>query len=164
MKKLLLTACMFTTAIFVDAQVSQSTSFNIGLDAATPIGVVSTNLFSFVFGASVQAEFPVAKDMSLTGTSGYEKWQAQKNLISISFIPVLGGVKYYFSPKVYGSGQVGVSIGTSKNGGNPFTYIPGIGFILGKNLDLLFKSTGLALKGGVYINNVGVRLGYHFRK
>lgn len=167
MKKLILPFIILASAVSLHAQeirkAPQKTSYSIGIDVATPIGLLSTNLFSVVIGGSLQAEFPVSKSLSLTATSGYELWKAQKNLVTLSFIPILGGAKYYFSPKVYSSGQLGVSIGTDKNGGNPFTYVPGIGFLLGKNIDLLLKSTGLTLKGGVYINNLGVRIAYHFR-
>jgi len=61
--------------------------------------------------------------MAITGSGGSG---------SLNFIPLLGGVKYSFSEKLYGSGQLGLSIYTG-GGGSNFTKAPGIGYQINEN-------------------------------
>lgn len=168
MKQILLVAALFFTAALSQAQEkntkSGSTVLSLGADLGIPVGNTTTALFSFVAGGSLQAEFPVASDMGLTLSGGYQSWIKKNGLITLSYIPLLAGVKYHFSPKVYGSAQLGASIAATKNAGTPFTYAPGVGFDVSKNVDILVKYTGLSFKGGGSFNNVGLRLAYSFGK
>jgi hypothetical protein len=63
---------------------------------------------------------------------------------------------------VYGSGQLGVTFSTEKDGGSAFTYAPGVGFQISENVDVLAKYTGMSVKDGGSINEIGVRLAYNF--
>jgi hypothetical protein len=143
--------------ISVKAQDNYKPVFSIGVDA----GIPTTKGLSFVIGGSLQGDFKVASDLALTASAGYKSWQAKNGGGSTGFIPVLGGIKYYFAPEVYGSGQLGVSFSTANGGGSWFTYAPGIGFKVSPNFDILAKYTGMS-KNSINFNEVGVRLAYAF--
>jgi hypothetical protein len=164
MKKLIL-AFMAITLTMATVKAQKST-ISLGVDAGVPVGLISSNVFSFVIGGSLQADFPVSTNLALTVSGGYQAWLAKSGNGggSIDYIPLLAGIKYHFSPKVYGSGQLGASVAATSGAGTPFTYAPGIGFQVSKNIDVLLKYTGLAFKGGGSFNNVGVRLAYSFGK
>ncbi|MEO6327705.1 MAG: outer membrane beta-barrel protein [Ginsengibacter sp.] len=146
---------------------SKPVSFSIGLDAGVPIGIAG-DVYSFIIGGSLQGEYMAASDLGITLSAGYKSWSVKKDLQTtvgsnnFSFIPVLAGIKYYFTPVVYGSGQLGVTFSTESGGGSSFTYAPGVGFKVSKNVDVLAKYTGLSPKGGGSLNEVGVRLAYNF--
>jgi hypothetical protein len=161
MKKLFFVVAITTLlAISASAQTSGSKpAISIGVDA----GIPTTTGYSFVIGGSLQGDFHVASDLALTLSAGYKSWQVKKDFGggSTGFIPVLGGIKYYFTPIVYGSGQLGVSFSTESGGGSVFTYAPGIGFKVSNNFDILAKYTGMS-KNGTSLDEVGVRLAYAF--
>ncbi|MEO6454752.1 MAG: outer membrane beta-barrel protein [Ginsengibacter sp.] len=163
MKKLLsIIAVIMITATSLQAQ-SKKPTFSIGVDAGIPIGKAG-DVYSFIIGGSLQGEYKVASELGLTLSAGYQSWQVKKNFGggSNGLVPVLAGIKYYFTPMVYGSGQLGISLSTESGGGSSFTYAPGIGFLISKNVDVLAKYTGLSVKGGGSLNEVGVRLAYNF--
>ena len=118
-------------------------AISIGVDA----GIPTTKGLSFVIGGSLQGDFKVASELALTLSAGYKSWQV-KGGGSSGFVPVLGGIKYYFTPMVYGSGQLGITFSTESGGGSAFTYAPGIGFKVSDNFDILAKYTGMSVKGG----------------
>ena len=173
MKKLLFILVISSIAATVSAQKmtgsSKSAIISIGLDAGIPVGTEASALSSFFIGGSLEGDFKVAPELGLTVSAGYQSWTIKKNTIyrivfgkSIDFVPVLGGIKYYFTPKVYGSGQLGVSFQTKNGGGSSFTYAPGIGFKISNNVDILAKYTGIASTSVGNLNSIGVRLAYSF--
>jgi hypothetical protein len=171
MKKIFLAfAALITTAASVNAQMG--TSFSIGLEAAVPMGDFNKLGYKFGFGGSLQADFKVASDMALTFNAGYITHNNKTTTPSVRFnvIPVLGGVKYWFSPKVYGSAQLGAAFNSSKvnnqtgnNTSTGFAYSPGIGFNLSNNLDLLVKYFGNSVNGATF-SSIGARVAYTFGK
>lgn len=174
MKKLLsIIAVFMITAISVQAQDNMSSSskpfmIGIGVDAGLPIGKAG-DVYSFIIGGSLQGEYKVASDLGLTLNAGYKSWSVKKSLTgagvssTFGFVPILAGIKYYFTPAVYGSGQLGITFSTESGGGSAFTYAPGIGFQISKNFDILAKYTGMSAKGGGgTLSDVGVRLAYSF--
>lgn len=143
-------------------------TFSIGAEGLLPVGDFN-DTHSFGIGGTVQAEYKPAEDLGLTVNAGYITYSGKtihtplgdvKNG-SFGLIPVLGGVKYYFSPKVYGHGQLGASFGTDKGDGSLFTYSPGVGFMLSDNIDAEVKYVGMS-KNSANLNSVGVRLAYNF--
>jgi len=70
-------------------------------------------------------------------------------------------VQYYFTPKIYGSAQLGESFFTQSGGGSKFTYAPGVGYKVTDKWDVLLKYTGYSGNGSNG-GTVGVRLGYAF--
>ncbi|MDB5199655.1 MAG: hypothetical protein JWO92_1618 [Chitinophagaceae bacterium] len=175
MKKLIL----FFAAITITAAAANAqgpTSFSLGLEGAVPMGVFNTAGYNFGIGGSVQVDHKISTDAALTLYVGYINF-SNKNTTPYKYhfseIPVLAGVKYWFSPKVYGSAQLGASFNSTKqsnSGGNStlytstgFAYSPGIGFNITKGLDLLVKYFGNSAGGGT-LSSVGARLAYTFGK
>ena len=176
MKKLLLATIILLTVASVKAQNKGMSSdgsiqFSIGVEPSLPIGDFHTIGYTFGIGGSLQGEYKASSDLGITLSAGYITYSAKDITVSgftfkapsYGIVPVLAGFKYYFSPKVYGHGQLGVSIGTSSGATSNFTYSPGIGFYVSNNIDLLLKFTGISGNGGS-LNSVGARLAYNFGK
>lgn len=169
MKQLLLVLTVFiTSAVTSKAQ----TSFSIGIEGAAPMGIFNDLGYKFGIGGSAQLDHKVAPDMALTLNAGYITFNNKSSSTSYRFnvIPVMGGVKYWFSPKIYGSAQLGAafnSVKVNNTTGNKtstgFAYSPGIGFNISKNLDLLLKYMGNSSDGSTF-STVGGRLAYNFGK
>ena len=163
MKKLILATLVIATAFTVNAQKNKNVKFGVGAELGVPTGVLNT-VYSLAVGATAQADVKIDTDAALTFNAGIIQYIGRKikntnfKYRSEALIPLLVGVKYYFTPMVYGSGQLGTSISTAQNGGSTFTYIPGVGFKFDEKLDLLVKYTGYSGDGGAF----GVRLGYTF--
>jgi len=168
MKKLILIFAVVITATATKAQ----TSFSIGLEGAAPMGIFNDLGYKFGIGGSAQMDYKVAPDMALTLNAGYITFNNKSSSPSYRFnvIPVLGGVKYWFSPKLYGSAQLGAAFnsvkvnnteGTTTSTG--FAYAPGIGFNITNSLDLLLKYMGNSSDGTTF-STVGARLAYNFGK
>ncbi len=165
MKKLLLLfAVVVASTACLKAQ-DKPVTFSIGVEGLLPVGDFG-NSYNFGIGGTVQGEYKPADDLGLTVNAGYLTFSGKTLRIigkvpSFGLIPVLGGVKYYFSPKVYGHGQLGVAFGTDKGDGSLFAYSPGVGFILSDNIDAEVKYLGLS-KNSNNLNSVGLRLAYNF--
>lgn len=165
MKKIILIIAVVIITVSANAQAkgtsSSNTSFSLGLEAALPVGILG-EIYSFGIGGSGQVDYKVSELVALTLNAGYTQYVIKSELGGggIGYIPVLGGIKYHFSPKVYGSGQLGVTF-FSEGGNSSFNYVPGIGFKFGNNLDALLKYLGLS-SDGFHSSAVGLRLGYTF--
>ncbi len=171
MKKILLAVAVFMISA---AKVNAQTSFSLGLEGAVPMGKFNDLGYKFGIGGSAQVDYKIASDAALTLNVGYINHSNKSSTPTYHFsvIPVLGGVKYWFSPKVYGSAQLGAAFNSTKisnyNSGNSitstgFAYSPGIGFNISKGLDLLIKYFGNSVSGGTF-SSVGARLAYTFSK
>ena len=163
MKKIILAFLITVTAFSVNAQKNNNVKFSLGAELGVPTGNLNT-LYSVAIGVTAQADIKIDKDVALTFNTGVIQYVGKKirntdfKYRSETLIPLLVGIKYYFTPMVYGSGQLGTSISTAQNGGSTFTYIPGVGYKFDEKLDLLVKYTGYSGDGGAF----GVRLGYTF--
>ena len=162
MKKLILALTIVTSVISANAQTGKNVKFSLGGE----LGALTGNLnirYSIAVGATAQADIAIDKDAAITFNAGIVEFVGKKinsaiKNNSIATVPLLVGVKYYFTPVVYGSGQLGTTVFTNTGGGSKFTYVPGIGFKLDKNIDLLVKYTGLSDAGGIF----GARVAYVF--
>ncbi|MEP6594496.1 MAG: hypothetical protein ABJA71_01065, partial [Ginsengibacter sp.] len=120
---------------------------------------------------SLQGEYLPSVDLGLTLNAGYINYSAKDVTLggvtykggSFGIVPVLAGVKYYFSPKAYAHGQLGAGFGTSSGSGTSFIYTPGVGFEISNAIDLLIKYVGYSQNGG-NLNSIGARLAYNFGK
>ena len=180
MKKIYLSIAIFAISILTaNAQeqqqkpekVKKRITYSFGGDIGVPAGYVST-YSSLVAGASLQAEYPVLKSMGITASAGYLDFIAKRGGKGVSFIPVLIGLKYSLTPKIYASGQAGLSFyggrnNSDGNGGGSgekyFTYVPGIGFHTSKHFDVLLKyeAVYIASSARTY-SSAGVRISYNF--
>ena len=159
MKKLLSLVLLFAA---LSATAQKNLKFSIGAELASATGNLN-KVYSFGIGATAQVDYMITNDVAVTANTGVIELVGRKiggtNLKyrSSAVIPLLVGIKYYFTPAVYGSGQIGTSIFSSGNG-TVFTYVPGIGYKFNNKIDTLFKYTGYSSSGGTF----GIRIGYSF--
>ncbi len=171
MKKLILSfAVLSITAASVNAQdkmmSSRRTNVEVGANVAAPV----SSGVKIGYGADLQVNIPVASMVDLTASGGYENFSYKIQTggvnfeTSFDFIPVLAGIKYHFSDKFYGHGQLGYTFSTIKNGGGAFTYAPGFGYAASKNFDigLKFFGIGKANSSSSAVNSLMLRLAYGF--
>ncbi len=162
MKKIIIAAFIIAVSISANAQTSKNLTFSLGAELGAATGNLNT-AYSLAAGASAQADIAIDKDAAITLNAGIieligKKINSSVKNRSIALIPLLVGVKYYFTPVVYGSAQLGTTVFTNSGGGSKFTYVPGLGFKVDKNIDLLVKYTGLSDAGGIF----GARVAYVF--
>lgn len=187
MKKIFLAFAVLLTATIVTAQKNSTanpTVFSLGLEGSVPTGDFhSLAGYNFGFGGSAQVAHKVASNITLTLYAGYLNYANQRTLVGstssnkyhFSVIPLLAGAKFWFSPKVYAQGQLGVAFNSTKysnstgtiNKTTSFAYSPGVGFVLAKNIDLVIKYFGNSIPGNSYSNggtlsSFGARLAYNF--
>lgn len=171
MKKIFLAVVAIVLAASVNAQLG--TRFSIGLEGAVPVGTFNDLGYNFGIGGSAQVDHKIAKDAALTLNVGYINFSNKSSNPKYHFtvLPVLGGVKYWFSPKVYGSAQLGAAFNSAKvsnsNGASTtstgFAYSPGIGFYVTPSIDVLLKYFGNSVGSGSF-SSFGFRAAYNFGK
>lgn len=175
MKKLFLIMAIAGFSISTNAQTkkgnnSGATNFSIGLEGGLPVGQYPKgfdNPYSSVFGASLQVENHVAPEICLTLNAGYlsygikHVYQSTGGGNRFGVIPVMGGLKYYFSPSVFAHAQLGAGFGTSSGAKTSFAYSPGIGLNISQNLDAELKYFALS-NSNATLGSVGLRLAYNF--
>lgn len=176
MKKVLLFSA-FSAISFLgfsqDKSASKDISFNGGLEIGLPMGTFGDS-HGFGIGVSAQMNYPLADKMALTVNAGYISYSGKSVSVTVpgivttsiktpnlGVIPVLAGLNYSFTDKVYGSAQLGMSFlsstGSSSSG---FTFAPGVGYKINK-LDFLVKYTSISATGGS-LGSVGLRAAYNF--
>jgi len=179
MKKIVLTIIIAAVSILNskaqqnqgEEKVKKRVTYSFGADVGVPAGYVS-NYSSLVAGASLQAEYPIVKNTAIAASAGYLNFIAKRGGKGVPFIPLLCGLKYDFTPKIYVSGQAGISFyggrdeGNGSGGGSGekyFTYVPGIGFHTSKHFDVLFKyETVYIASSSRSYSSAGVRISYNF--
>ncbi|MGE6218969.1 outer membrane beta-barrel protein [Nubsella zeaxanthinifaciens] len=141
MKKTVLSLLLLAgLGVAANAQQGATNKISAGLELALPTGD-NADVFSFGYGASLQGEFNVAKNLNLTANAGYLSFRLKKEIKELleSFgedtkgsgaIPLKAGAKYFFAGKFYGQAEVGAAISTDEDGGTAFSYAPGIGLNL----------------------------------
>ncbi len=163
MKKLLFAAFIIAGSLSVKAQAGKNLLFSLGGELGAVTGNLNT-AYSIAAGATAQVDIAIDKDAAITFNAGIieligKKINNQVKNRSVATFPLLVGVKYYFTPVVYGSAQLGTTFFTnSAFGSSRFTYVPGLGFKLDRNIDVLVKYTGLSDAGGIF----GARVAYIF--
>ena len=158
----------------------------IGIEPSVPFGHFK-RYSGFGFGGSVQGELKLKK-VGITLNVGYIDYFGKTvdtiKYSDFKYWPVLAGLKFYLSDKVYIHPQAGPGFGN--NGlGTSFWYGAGIGFNLSKAIDAELKYTGWKQKtiasnsatgGGTYGGNggtggggygghypvIGLRVAYNF--
>lgn len=138
--------------------------FSLGPQLALPLGIFK-NIYSIGAGASAQGNFPVCRNVALTLNAGYFSYFLKKTYGggTEGYIPLLGGAEINFSKFVFGSIQGGLTFSTLGGVGSAFTYSPGIGYKVSKNVSVLLKYIG-KIKSAIASNAVGLRVSYTFGK
>ena len=149
--------------------------FSIGLEPSIVVGEIHDTRYKFSGIGSIQLEDKIADNLGITLNLGYHDF-TEKDVTVLKYtitpgwfelIPLLAGVKYYFSPIVYGHVQLGAAISTGNNsdavksGTYFFAYSPGVGFILSKRFDVLLKYSGFS-GNSTNLNLLGARIAYNF--
>lgn len=162
MKKVLLSLAIVAVAFTANAQKekqeSKALTFSVGVDAGFPISPSGSK--GLYIGGDVQAEYAATPEIGLTLSAGYLNWSYKG--LSAGSIPVLVGGRYYFSDhKVYGSAQLGYTLSTVSGGKGAFTYAPGIGYYVTKQIDVMLKYQGQSTSG-VSSSMLALRAAYNF--
>ena len=133
-----------------------------------PIGDFS-DISSVGFGASLMGEYPASEKIGITLSVGYLTFSGKLvdfegsgsvKLPSTSDVPVLAGLKYQITEKIYGHLQAGMSF--FNNGlGSAFTYAPTIGVMASEKIDLSLKYQAATKSGGT-LSFLCVRAAYIF--
>jgi hypothetical protein len=133
MKKILLSLIILFIAVLNSfAQDDTATKIGVGVDVGVPVGS-STDLYEVTMGVTAKAEFPVAKQFSITATTGfmgyvtkggystgyyynsYDGSGSYTNGSVACFVPLEAGARIYVAPKFYLEGDAGVSFNVNSN-------------------------------------------------
>ena len=170
--KLFLVTVMCVIALSINAQSKNEKPFKIGAGAiiGLPTGDAS-DIFNLTYGIDLMGEYTVAPSTALTLSVGYVEFSKKSEYkdmldalgitVKTGLIPVLAGVKYDFSEKIYGSAQIGISFATESDGGSAFTFAPGIGYKISDQFDLMLKYQSASKDGG-NTSFLGLRAGFTF--
>ena len=138
---------------------------SFGLDGGAPLGD-NSKLYSFIIGGDLQLEFGLTQNFKLTASGGVDVFVNKGGLVeTIYYAPMLGGLRFYFTDKIYISEQAGYSLALTKDLEGVFTNVAGLGYRFTKSSDVLIGYKSLfAKKGGKDINIFAIRLAYVFGK
>lgn len=172
MKKIILALVVFTFTSYVTF--SQDTTIRVpanplklsfGLDGGWPLGD-NSKLYSFIIGGDLQLEFALTQNFRLTASGGVDVYVNKGGVVNtIYYAPMLGGLRFYFSDKIYISEQAGYSLALTKDLEGVFTNVAGLGYRFTPNSDILLAYKSLFAKnGGSDINTFAIRLAYVFGK
>jgi len=136
MKKLILSLALITGLTYAASAQTEGAvrKLSIGAEFGLPTEKNSDALF---VGGSLQFEQPVAKGLNVTASGGYLSLMAtgdSKDVLkaigaptSVGYIPLKGGLKYYFGGNFYGAAEAGAAIGTEDGAGTSFAFGPTLG-------------------------------------
>ena len=171
MKKVLVCAAVLVASVATVSAQSKTTVkqpiISAGVEVGLPVGDFKEG-YKLGIGATVQGEYPAAEKVGVTLSTGYLSF-AGKTFVFMGekfsnkaqgAIPVLAGAKYYFTDKVYGHAQLGVSF-FNQGVGAAFTYSPGVGIKASDKVDVLVKYQS-ASKNGSSASFIGARVAYIF--
>jgi Outer membrane protein beta-barrel domain len=147
----------------------QMLNLSVGLEAALPLGDFG-KVSTFGIGGTAQADYKVTDDLAINVNAGYISFLPKKITAfgvtskgkAVGYIPILGGIRYYFSEQVFALAQLGVTIATASGSSTSlFTYAPGIGYKFSDNVDAALKYTGYS-KNSINSSTIGLRIAYTF--
>jgi len=103
---------LIATSIFSQSRFNAGASFNIGFPSSALANLAETGI-----GGSVIGEFAFSEKISATLSASYQNFpgkgdgfavQGEVYNFSVNAIPVLAGVRYYFSQEFFGTIEAGV--------------------------------------------------------
>lgn len=113
-KKIFLIFFLFINCtIFSQSRINAGASFNVGFPSSSLSDLTETGV-----GGSVIGEFAFSEKVSVYLTASYQNFpgisegivvQGKVINFSINSIPILAGVRYYFSPEFFGIADAGVN-------------------------------------------------------
>lgn len=170
MKKILLTIAAITCISL--ASFSQG-RFSVGGELALPVGDWDEFL-GLGFGGSVRYESAINDNINWMGTAGFLSFgEKDDSGVTVTMIPVFGGVKYYFTESFggfYGGAELGVSfnkikvdlgsLGSGEESSTDFGFAPQVGYHLG-SIDISARYLIISVDGED-ANSLGFRIAYVF--
>lgn len=166
MRKILLATLLFVGIAISSYAQSGGDKFSIGVETGLPVGNMS-NYYNFVIGGSLKYDMSITKTTNFTLSAGYNSFQGKTigniDYVSIGYIPVKAGIKYFFDKAFYGEAQLGASFRTQYTQfGNStlFAYSPGFGFKFSDKVDLGIRYEAWSNNGTT--SQIGARLGFSF--
>lgn len=170
MKKLplIILFAMIGSAASAQNSIDLSKAFSAGLELGAP----SHGVYNIGFGGSGKAELPIASPVSLTVTAGYTSFYYKGNLFdsnrtpsAAGYVPLKGGVKYYFSQAVSLEGELGASLETNYEKQNLFAFSLGPSFFIpsdghNRGFDFGFRYEGWGNQVHQTAFRVAYRLGW----
>ena len=144
---------------------SRPVHLSFGVDGGAPLGD-NANTSAFVIGGDLQVEYHVSSNFSFTASAGVDARLNKGGVVNtIYYAPLLGGLRFYISNKLFISEQAGYSLGMTKGLDGVFTNVAGFGFKLSPSSDILVGYKSLFNSGAAKnFNTLAVRLAYVFGK
>lgn len=173
MKKIILS--VFALAMACSVSMAQ---FSAGAELGLPMGTPFSDFSGIGFGAFAKYQKELADKMNWTASVGFQSFSGKTVKVtffdfntgttvtrdvtsnSITLIPVLGGVQYYFNELnngFYASGDLGFVFASGGAASETkFAIVPGLGYRTGK-LDFNVRYSLVS-----DLNSLGLRVGYVF--
>jgi hypothetical protein len=140
--------------------------FSVGAELALPMGTFG-DAYNLGFGGSAAYEASISDNLSWTGYFGFQTYSIKSTIASsgsFTMIPVMGGIKYYFTESgkgFYGEADLGIFFASASAGGasaseSKFGITPAVGYRTG-NWDL-----GARFNLPSNANNLAFRVAYVF--
>ena len=107
------------------------------LSIGPELNLLQRSAFNVGYGVSAKFELPITNTLSLALSAGINQFHRKSFLIGSAshgndtFIPLKAGIRYYFDPRFYTEGELGIVI-DHNNGYNQnlFAYAVGTGILL----------------------------------
>jgi hypothetical protein len=172
MKKLFILAAFTACAFASHAQDNgggKKLSFSAGIEAALPMGDFG-DVYSMGIGASAQGAYALSDKAGITLNAGYISYSGKSIDVlgtsvkadALNVIPVMAGLKYGLTDKIYAHGQAGMSFWSSGDvSESDFTWNIGVGYNITNNIDVALKYNSIGTEGSAS-NAVGLRVAYNF--
>ncbi len=144
--------------------------FSVGAELALPMGDFG-DVAGMGFGGSVRYEAPINSNLSWMATAGFLTFgEKDESTVTVTSIPVLGGLKYYFTESFtgfYGGVEAGVAFNSVKvdafdydGSSTDFAFGPQLGYHLGA-IDISARYF-ITKTDEEDTNSVGFRIAYVF--
>jgi hypothetical protein len=142
---------------------------SFGSEFSRSIGTFSESN-RFGIGASLQADYFVVNNISMNLSVSVLKFLGDSDGIpgavteypDYNIMPTYLGTRYWFSEKLYGSSQIGLSFRIVRGiNGSDFICAQGFGYQFTKKIDFQLKHNSIINKGGS-LNNLTLRAAYTF--
>lgn len=179
MKKVVLILLALVCFVGISNAQKKDMNLSVGAEVSLPQGSGIMDNFNTGFGGTVNFEYGFSKQLYGVATAGYVMWSADDYTYlgynvetSMTAIPVMGGVKYYFDKKggIYAIAQAGLYMftvtaevaGTSTDASDEeFTIRAGAGyeFELSKKMMLDISAMYVIISD---FNNIAARVGLKF--
>ena len=141
----------------------------LGLEGAYP----TKNFSNFELGGTARLQYDLANNLSLTLTSGFYHFFVENDKVfytdkgvaynnDLNMIPVKVGLKSFFAPNFYLSGEAGAGFELNNAQETKLILSPGIGYAGNKGLDVGLRYENFSGNHNNY-GLIGLRVAYGFK-